>query len=195
MVSHPTRLPAKGAVIDPTVNSRAGNEPDQYTILGGYRKAAMTLFWCARQVDVGDIFAQEDFDVDVEHETAASIIPKLGKALQTIIREKFPLILEGKAPRIPQDLNIPNKQPYMPPIDPNSLVLDPDKPIKELYALIRASVYPYPNAFFMFGGQRVYVSSARAEDGHWTELKVRVGGSPYEHDSYLTWNKEAKSGK
>jgi methionyl-tRNA formyltransferase len=196
MVSHPTRLPAKGAVIDPEVNCRGGNEPDQYTIICGFKKTALTLFWCARQVDVGDIFAQQDFDIDVEHETGYTIIDKIGKALQQIIREKFPLILQGKAPRIPQDPNIPNKQPYMPPIDPNSLVLDPNKPIKELYALIRANYYPYPNAFFMLGGQRVYVSAARVENGKWTELKVRVGGSQYEHDSYLSWNKAmAKSGK
>jgi len=195
MVSHPTRLPAKGGIVEPTVNCRGGNEPDQYTIIGGYKKTALTLFWCARKVDVGDIFAQQDFDID-EHENGKTIIEKIGWALQKIIREKFPLIAQGKAPRIPQDQNHPNKQPYMPPIDPNSLVLDPNKPIEELYALIRANYYPYPNAFFMLGGQRVYVSSARVENGKWTELNVRVGGSQYEHDSYLSWNKAmAKSGK
>ena len=176
--SHPTKLPVVGSVIDPTVNSAAGNEPVPTTILKGCRKSALSLFWLDRRVDVGDIFAQEDIDVDAEHETTRTLLDKIGAACAKIIREKFPLIVAGNAPRMPQDPNIEGKQPYVPPMDPNANLLDHGQPIEDIYRRIRACIYPYPNAFFMLGGQRVYVTSARVENGQFTELKVRVGGRP-----------------
>lgn len=175
--SHPTKLPLKGETIDPKINSAAGNEPCPYAIRGEYEKTALSLFWLEPKVDVGDIFAQEIIDLDTEHETSRTLIDKICDALRKIIREKFPLILEGKAPRLPQELE--NLAPYMEPIIRDENIIDFSKPIEENYRLIRSSIHPYPNAFIEFGGQRIYIESAHLENGVFTELKVRVGGGPY----------------
>ena len=40
-----------------------------------------------------------------------------------------------------------------------------------------------PNAFIEFYGTRIYVERARMEGGRFTELKLRVGGSPWARDA------------
>ena len=180
--SHPTRLLSKGQEIDPEVSTAPGNEPIPYTIRGKFKKTAMSLFWLEPKVDVGDIFAQGEVDVDPEHETAATLVQKIGKVTGELIRDNIQSILDGNPPRIPQELE--NTAPYMEPINPGENIIEFSAPIEDTCRLIRSSVHPYPNAFIEFGGQRIYVGHARLENGVFTELAVRVGGSAYEHDSY-----------
>ena len=176
--SHPTKLPTKEDVLDPKINQAGGNEPIPYTIRGGYEKSAMSFFWLAEAVDEGDIFAQQVFDVDVEHETTKTLLDKIYEAVKIIIREKFPTIVEGNPPRIPQELvNVPT---YMVPLLPYENRIDLSKPIEETYRLIRSCISPYPNAFIEFGGQKIFIEHARLENGEFTELRVRVGGGYYE---------------
>jgi len=176
--SHPTRLLKKGDSIDPKVNQAAGNEPIPYTIRGGYEKTAMSFFWLDEKVDVGDIFAQQEIDVDVEHETTKTLLDKIYEAVRIIVREKFPTIIAGNPPRVPQELE--KVPPYMVPLLPEENRIDLSKPIEETYRLIRSCIQPYPNAFIEFGGQKIFIEHARLEDGKFTELRVRVGGGYYE---------------
>ncbi len=74
--SYPTKLPTIGATIEPKVSSAKGNEPVPYTILNGYEKTALSLFWLEPKVDTGDVFAQEEVEVDTEHETTKTLLDK-----------------------------------------------------------------------------------------------------------------------
>ncbi len=174
--SYPTKLPTIGATIEPKVSSAKGNEPVSYTILNGYEKTALSLFWLEPKVDTGDVFAQEELEVDTEHETTKTLLDKLCQACRKIIREKFGTIVKGNPPRLPQELGIGE---YWPPLNPDENYIDLPKPIKDIYRQIRASVYLYPNAFIEFGGQRIYIESAKREGSVFTQLKVRLGGEPY----------------
>ena len=174
---HPARLLVKGERPDPAVLSAAGNEPMNYAILGGYRGTGMTLMWLRSRIDAGEIFARGDVDIDVEHETARTLLGKIARMTGELLRANLPALVAGKPPRIPQQLV--ENQPYMKPIKADDNRIDPAAPIETTYRLIRSCVYPYPNAFIDFYGQRLYVERARVEKGVFTELKLRVGGSPY----------------
>ena len=180
--SHPTRLLLKGQKIDPEVSTAPGNEPIPYTIRGGFKKTAMSLFWLEPKVDVGDIFAQGELDLDTEHETTGILVQRLGKITGQLIAQNMQAVIDGNPPRKQQELE--NIAPYMEPLLQDENIIDLSAPIEDTYRLIRSCIYPYPNAFIEFGGQRIYVEHARLENGAFTELRVRVGGSPYEHDSY-----------
>ena len=174
---HPAHLLLKGEQPDPTVLSAPGNEPLQYAIRGGYRKTGMTLIWVKSKIDAGEVFARGTIDLDVEHETAATLVQKVGQCTGDLLRASMPSLLEGNPPRLPQEFE--NIQPFMKAIRAEDNVIDPAAPAEETYRLIRSCVYPYPNAFMDFHGQRIYVERARLEDGVFTDLQVRAGGSAW----------------
>ena len=173
---HPAHLLLKGEQPDPAVLSAPGNEPLQYAIRGGYAQTGMSLFWVKQQIDAGEIFARGLIDLD-PHETAYTLLQKIGACTGDLLRENLPALLAGNPPRLPQELE--HTQPFMKPIRAEDNRIDPHAPTKEIYRLIRSVVYPYPNAFIEFHGQKIYVESARLENEVFTEMKVRAGGSPW----------------
>ncbi len=177
---HPAHLLLKGERPDPAVLSAPGNEPLQYAIRGGYRRTGMTLFWVKSKIDAGEIFARGAVDLDVAHETAFTLLQKIGRTTAELLRAHMAALLAGTPPRLPQELE--HTQPYMKPIKADDNRIDPAAPPEETYRLIRSCVYPYPNAFLELHGQRIYVGHARLEGGVFTELKVRAGGSPWARD-------------
>ncbi len=174
---HPAWLLLKGEKPDPTVLSAPGNEPLQYAIRGRYSKTGASLFWVTPDIDAGHIFARREVPLDVEHETAATLVDKMGKAVADLLRENMGHLLSGNPPRLPQEPG--EAQPYMKPIRAADLRIDLSAPAEETYALIRSVGYPYPDEFIEFHGRRIYIERARMENDLFTELKVRSGGSPY----------------
>lgn len=175
---HPAHLLLKGEQPDPTVLSAPGNEPLQYAIRGGYRKTGMTLFWVKSKIDAGEIFARGEVTLDTEHETAYTLIQKIGKLTGDLLRDNMPALLSGNPPRLPQELE--NTQPYMKPLHAEDNRLDLSAPAEDSYRIIRNGVHPYPNAFIDCYGQRIYIEHTRLENGVFTELKVRAGGTPWD---------------
>jgi len=174
---HPAKLLLKGEKADPRVLSAPGNEPMNHAILRGCRKTGMTLIWLTGKVDAGEVFARGEVSLDVEHETSRTLLGKIARLTGELLRANLPALLAGRAPRLPQEMA--NAQPYMKPISAEDNRIDLAAPVAETYRLIRSCMYPYPNAFIEFHGQRIYVERARLENGAFTELKVRAGGSPY----------------
>ncbi len=174
---HPVYLRLKGEPMDPAVLSAPGNEPLQYAIRGGYRKTGMSLIWVQAKIDAGEVFARGPIDLDVEHETSYTLIHKIGRLTGELLQENMESLLAGTPPRMPQEMS--DLQPYMPPLYADDNRIDLQAPAEETYALVRSSIYPYPNAFIEFNGQRIYIESARMENDVFTELRTRVGGTPW----------------
>ena len=174
---HPVYLRLKGEPTDSTVLSAPGNEPLQYAIRGGYQKTGMSLIWVQAKIDAGEVFARGMIDLDVEQETSYTLIHKMGRLTGELLRANMESLLAGTPPRMPQEMS--DLQPYMKPLYADDNRIDLQAPADETYRLIRSSIYPYPNAFIEFHGQRIYVESARMENGVFTELRTRVGGTPW----------------
>lgn len=173
---HPAHLLLKGESPDPTILSAPGNEPLQYAIRGGYRATGMTLFWVKSKIDAGEVFARGAVAMD-DHENANTLLQKIGAVTGDLLRANLPALLHGTPPRLPQELD--NTQPYMKPLRAEDNCIDLSAPVEDTYRLIRSCYYPYPNAFIECYGQRIYVEHARLENGVFTELKVRTGGTPW----------------
>ena len=176
---HPAKLLFEGEEPDPDVFSAPGNEPLQYAIRGGFAKTGTSLQWLKPTIDEGEVFAQAEIPLD-EHETAATLIEKLGEANAKLVRDGMQSIIDGNPPRRKQQLK--GTQPYTKPLTADDNRIDVSAPVEETYALIRSVVYPYPNAFIELGGTRIYVENARLVEGKLTDLKLRIGGSPYAQD-------------
>ena len=136
----------------------------------------MSLIWVQAKIDTGEVFARGLIDLD-EHETSDTLIQKMGRVASELLQENMDSLLAGTPPHMPQEMT--DLQPYMKPLYADDNRIDLQAPPDETYRLIRSSIYPYPNAFIEFHGQRIYIESARMENGVFTELRTRAGGTPW----------------
>jgi methionyl-tRNA formyltransferase len=156
-----------------------GRSPVNWVLVNGETQTGVTLHYMTEQADAGDIIAQRAVDIAFE-DTAATLFEKVAQAAAELFRETFPLIKAGVAARIPQD---PAQATYVGGRTPDDGRLDWSRSALGLYNLVRAVTTPYPGAFTVLRGQKVYVWSARlSQNGasdRWppgTILGVQDGG-------------------
>ena len=89
---HPSRLPAD-----------RGRSVLAWQIEEGYQNTALSMFYLNEMPDCGDIIAQEKITIDFE-DTIKEVLAKVGDATYNLMKAYFPLLREGKAPRLQQNL-------------------------------------------------------------------------------------------
>jgi len=95
------------------------------------------------KADAGDIVGQREVPIEFE-DTAFTLYGKLCGCAKELLSELLPLIKNGTAPRIAQDLSSGN---YYGGRRPEDGRIDWNWPVLRIYNLIRAVTEPYPGAF------------------------------------------------
>lgn len=97
-------IPRRGALnLHPGLLPRyAGCHPVAWSILNGERHAGATLHYMTEKVDMGDIVAQAAVPIGPET-TAGALYQQVTDAAFGLFASTYPLLLEGKAGRCPQD--------------------------------------------------------------------------------------------
>jgi methionyl-tRNA formyltransferase len=114
------------------------------------------------KADAGDIVGQKAVEIEFE-DTARSLYDKLCGTAREMLAEVLPLIREGRAPRVPQDLS---KGSYYSGRRPEDGRIDWTWPAVRIYNLIRAVTEPYPGAFgFLPGAGKILIWLAFPEEG------------------------------
>jgi len=162
---HPTLLPR-----------HRGRAPIPWAILSGLARTGVTLFEITDPTaDSGPIVGQADVAIAPD-ETASTLFDKLSDAHEHLIREYVPQLIDGTAPRIPQDARRASSWPKRTPADG---IIDWETRAPHLDAWVRAQTRPYPGAFTFHGDERVVVWRAREVQGTGaagTVLEVRAEG-------------------
>jgi methionyl-tRNA formyltransferase len=144
---HPTLLPrhrGRGAI--------------PWTILSGLAVTGVTLFEIVDPTaDSGPIIGQVEVPVDPD-ETATSLYDKHTQAHVRLLHELVPKLIDGTAPKIPQDVSRASAWPKRTPADG---IIDWNTRALYLYDWVRAQTRPYPGAFTYAGDERVVVWHAR----------------------------------
>jgi methionyl-tRNA formyltransferase len=144
---HPTLLPR-----------HRGRAPIPWAILSGLARTGVTLFEIVdATADSGGIVGQVTVEI-ASDDTATSLFEKLGRAHVELIREYVPQLLEGRAPRTPQDARRASSWPRR---TPAAGIIDWDTRAPYLYDWVRAQTRPYPGAFTFLGDEKVVVWRAR----------------------------------
>jgi len=147
---HPTLLP-KGRGPVPIIN----------TILEGYKESGVTMFYLTEAVDGGDIIGQARFSVD-KNDYAQDIYDKVIEGGKQLIKKFLPLLVRGKAPRIPQD---DKKATYLPKITLKDNEIKPGKEtLEEIDKKIRAFSMPYNGAYIRLKNKKLIIWRAELED-------------------------------
>lgn len=130
-----------------------GRSPVNWAILRGENLAGNTMMILAPGADTGDIVDQVPIPID-RLDTCATVYDRVGQAGAAMLVKHLPGLLEGTAPRRPQD---PHAGDLLPRRTPEMGVIDWSLTTDELYDWIRALTTPYPGAFSVLSGRKVMV--------------------------------------
>lgn len=133
-----------------------GGAPLVWAIINGEEKTGLTFFYLDDGVDNGDIIAQREIEIKV-NENIKDIIDKVTNAAINITNEYIPLLANGTAPRIKQDETIATYFPQRKPEDGN---IDWSWDTKKIKDFIRAQTKPYPGAYTILNGKKLYIWDA-----------------------------------
>jgi len=144
---HPTLLPR-----------HRGRAAIPWAILSGLAKTGVTLFEITdATADSGPIVGQVEVTISPD-ETATTLFDRITEAHVALLREYVPLLIERRAPRIPQD---PLRASAWPRRTPADGIIDWETRARFLYDWVRAQTRPYPGAFTYLGDAKVVIWQAR----------------------------------
>ncbi len=134
-----------------------GRCPVNWQLIHGERTSGVTLHHMVIKADAGDIIAQKEVPVE-QTDTAVDLFRKLELAAVDVLGEYIPRLLDGTAPRTPQDHS---RASYFGGRTPDDGKISWDWSAEQIYNLVRAVTWPYPGAFFETDGRKFMVWSAR----------------------------------
>lgn len=125
-----------------------GGAPIQRSIINGEQETGITLMYMAEGLDTGDMIAKSVVPIEDE-DTAGSIFDKLSVAGAELLIEQLPLILAGKAERIPQN---DSESTYAPNLSREDERIDWSASSREIFNRVRGLV-PFSGGFTTWDGE------------------------------------------
>ncbi len=135
-----------------------GRVPVNWVLVNGETETGVTLHYMEEKADRGDIVAQKPVPITPE-DTAFTLFAKMTAAAESLMRETYPLLRAGRAPRKPQDHS---QASYFGGRRPEDGRIDWRKSALEIYNLVRAVTHPYPGAFTTLDGRKLFIWWGRA---------------------------------
>lgn len=133
-----------------------GANPNVWSIVDG-TIAGVTLHYVDCGLDSGDIIAQKEVPVEPV-DTGESLYRKLESACVELLKEIWPLVKNGYAPRIPQMGQKGNIHRLKDVEMVDRIDLDRTYKARQLIDIIRARSFPpYSGSFFMAGNRKVFM--------------------------------------
>lgn len=152
-------IPARGSLnLHPSLLPRyRGRCPVNWVLVNGEEETGMTLHYMVKAPDAGDIVGQERLPIGPD-ETAPELQGRMEDAAEEILRQYIPQIRAGTAPRIPQD---PAANSYFGRRGPEDGRFEWTWPARRIHNLVRAVTRPYPGAFVLEPGGRLFLWKTR----------------------------------
>jgi methionyl-tRNA formyltransferase len=155
-------LPARGALnmhgsLLPKYRGRA---PVNWAVLHGERETGATLHYMTVKPDAGDLVAQSAVPI-LPDDTAQEVFDKVTVAAELALDGVLPALIDGTAPRTPQD---PAAGSYFGGRRPEDGLIDWQRDARAIHDLVRAVAPPYPGAFTTVGGIPARILRTRVID-------------------------------
>jgi len=154
-----------------------GRAPLNWVLVNGEPRTGVTLHHMTAEADAGDVVAQRGLAIEPD-DTAFTLYERMAKAGVELLLETYPAVLDGSAPRIPQDHARATTMPRRRPEDGR---IQWTWPAARIFNMIRAVAPPYPGAFVGDGAARLGLlaaavcSSASVEAAAGTVLEIVPG--------------------
>ena len=137
-----------------------GAAPINWAVINGEKETGVTTFKLKHEIDTGDILLQESFAIS-ETDNAGDVHDKMKEiGAQLLIKTVKELAAESLR-EVPQSKidNLKSKIHHAPKIFTETCNIDWNKPVDEVYNLIRG-LAPYPAAFTFLDGKKLKVYKA-----------------------------------
>ncbi|MGH8208680.1 MAG: formyltransferase [Steroidobacteraceae bacterium] len=134
-----------------------GRAPVNWAILHGERETGATLHYMNARADAGDIVDQLAVPI-LETDEARDVFGKVTVAAEIILARSLPGLIQGTAPRVPQQLEAGQ---YFGRRRPEDGTIDWARSAREIHNLVRADAPPFPGAFAQVDGQRWMIHKTR----------------------------------
>jgi len=128
-----------------------GRAPVNWAILRGETLTGNTMLFLAPGADTGDIVDQRPVAIGLE-DTCETVYAGVAEAGAQMLADRLPALLDGTAPRRPQDHDGGD---VLPRRTPDMGITDWNRPAREIHDWIRALTSPYPGAFSTISGHTV----------------------------------------
>jgi methionyl-tRNA formyltransferase len=169
-------LPSRGALNlhGSLLPKYRGRCPVNWALIHDERETGVTLHYMEEKPDRGDIVAQRAVPI-TDADTALTVFHKLTDAAAVLMRETYPLLCAGTAPRIPQDHT---RASYFGGRRPADGRIDWAQPARAIFNLVRAVTHPYPGACASWQGRTLYVWEARLVSETRAPAPCATGAAP-----------------
>jgi methionyl-tRNA formyltransferase len=135
-----------------------GGAPLVWAMINGESRSGVTLFHLEDATDAGDILGQRAFDIGSD-DTIADVYARATDASVELVRQAIPLVREGRAQRVRQDLT---DHPVFPQRSPRDGAVNwPEMSARQVHDWVRAQTRPYPGAFTSIKGRPMKIWRAR----------------------------------
>jgi len=153
-----------------------GRAPLNWVLVNGETRTGVTLHHMTAEADAGDIVAQEAIDI-LADDTAATLYGRMVKTGVDVLLRWYPAVLDGTAPRRPQDHARATVVGRRRPEDGRVAW---SWPAARIANMIRAVTHPYPGAFVGDGVTRLVlwegaVGDMTVDAGPGTVVAVHAG--------------------
>jgi methionyl-tRNA formyltransferase len=134
-----------------------GRCPLNWVLVHGEQETGVTLHYMEEKADRGDIVAQKVIPITPD-DTALTLFARMTAQAGKLMRETYPLLRRGQAPRQQQDHT---RASYFGGRGPEDGRIDWEDSALAIYNLMRAVTHPYPGAFTELAGRRLYIWNGR----------------------------------
>ncbi len=138
-----------------------GRAPLNWALVEGEERAGVTLHHMVARPDAGDIVAQRGFGIG-PRDTALVLFNRAVAETRVLLREIWPQVRAGTAPRIPQDHRLATYRGRRTPEDGR---VDWSLPTRRIDGLVRAVTEPFPGAFSFLEGRKLMIWSGIPAEG------------------------------
>ncbi|SDT42714.1 methionyl-tRNA formyltransferase [Paenibacillaceae bacterium GAS479] len=136
-----------------------GGAPIQRSIMNGESETGVTIMYMAEGLDTGDMISRVEVPI-TDADDSGTMFHKLSEAGARLLADTLPELLEGRAPRVPQE---ESEATYAPNLKREDEQLDWSRSARELFNQVRG-LSPMAGGFTLLGGEPFKVRLCAAED-------------------------------
>jgi methionyl-tRNA formyltransferase len=137
-----------------------GGSAIPWAVANGETRTGLTIFWPDQGIDTGPILLQKEVEITPDDTTGSLYFNKLFPLGVEALVEAVEMVRHGTAPRIPQDESLAT---YEPLCTEERMVIDWDKPVAQVYNLIRGA-NPQPGAVTTFRGKKLKIFDCQRQE-------------------------------
>ena len=158
-----------------------GAAPINWAIINGENETGVTTFKLKHEIDTGDILLQEKISIE-ENETAGELHDKMKAIGAALLVKTIKGIANNTIIEQPQQFVDVDKR--APKIFTETCIIDWQKPVDEVYNLIRG-LSPHPTAFTSLGGKKLKIFACKKIK---KPIQESIGSYVSDYKTYLHFN-------